>query len=484
MKKILVFIVAVLAVVGIQRAEAQSQSSYFMGGTYFRTDLNPAFAPKRGYVALPVLGGVDVDVSNNFLSVNNFVFERDGGLVTAFHSSVSSEEFLKKMPNRGRLAMNMKSNILGVGFYVGNLYFNLGLNANVSTDASMSMDIFKAVKQLGNGIYDLGNTAFSANAYMDAYVGTSIRILRNLRVGARAKLLVGIANFSGDFNKLQVNVDPNVVNGVMSGQWRANGIFIDNSMVRAGSELPLNEVMRTDLSYIFSNFKNYGLAFDLGAEMCFLDNHLRVSAAVTDLGFICWGKKSHIGGIIDGEFNYSGMNIETSEIEASYDYELLVTDGAETQGYTSMLNCSLNIGAEYNILNDRIGFGLLSHTTFYNTMSYSELTASVNFRPLHWLSATVSHTFLNRNRAGIFGFALNLYTSGINIYAGMDYIDLCWVKGPTLGSMKPSLPRYAKSLNAYVGVGFSFGGAKDMYSDNGVKSKKAKKSKKGSDAEN
>ncbi len=40
------------------------------GGSTFRSQLNPAFAPLRGYVNIPVLGGVQVNVSGN-LSVSD-----------------------------------------------------------------------------------------------------------------------------------------------------------------------------------------------------------------------------------------------------------------------------------------------------------------------------------------------------------------------------------------------------------------------------
>lgn len=41
-----------------------------MEGSTFRSQLNPAFAPLRGYVNIPVLGGVQVNASGN-LSVSD-----------------------------------------------------------------------------------------------------------------------------------------------------------------------------------------------------------------------------------------------------------------------------------------------------------------------------------------------------------------------------------------------------------------------------
>ena len=85
MKRIVLFIVALVAMIGADSASAQSRTSYFMEGSYFRTDLNPALAPTRGYIALPGISGVGLDVPNNFLSVDNFIYQKDGQMVTALH---------------------------------------------------------------------------------------------------------------------------------------------------------------------------------------------------------------------------------------------------------------------------------------------------------------------------------------------------------------------------------------------------------------
>lgn len=57
MKKPYILIAAALLATG---AAAQNPSAYFMEGSTFRSQFNPAFAPLRGYVNIPVLGGVQV----------------------------------------------------------------------------------------------------------------------------------------------------------------------------------------------------------------------------------------------------------------------------------------------------------------------------------------------------------------------------------------------------------------------------------------
>jgi hypothetical protein len=121
MKKILLLIVAV-ALMAVDMVSAQSRTSYFMEGSYFRTEMNPALAPTRGYIALPGMSGVGVNLSTNFLSVDNFLFNKSGQYVTALHGAVSPEEFLGNIPQVGKMATDVRVNILGVGFYTDRIF--------------------------------------------------------------------------------------------------------------------------------------------------------------------------------------------------------------------------------------------------------------------------------------------------------------------------------------------------------------------------
>ena len=56
MKKIYTLIAAALLATG---AAAQNPTAYFMEGSTFRSQFNPAFAPLRGYVNIPAIGGVN-----------------------------------------------------------------------------------------------------------------------------------------------------------------------------------------------------------------------------------------------------------------------------------------------------------------------------------------------------------------------------------------------------------------------------------------
>lgn len=457
MKRFIYIILCVVAsIIGVN-ASAQMRSSYFMQGSYFRNELNPALAPTRGYVAIPFMGGIGLEMNNNFLSVNNFFYKNGNEVVTALHESISADKFLRRLPNTGKFALNLNTNILGVGFHTKNSFWNFGVNMRSNNEFALSKDIFKVLKSLGNGFYDLNNTSFSSTSYAELYVGNSRKIIDlgfgTLSAGAKVKFLVGLLNASTEFDKMYVNVASDQVTGHLQGSIRANGLLFDSSNVVAGDKFS-DDVMYDDISAIFNNFKNFGAAIDLGAEMTLLDERLRVSAAIVDLGFIKWARTSHIEAETYADFYYKGVNLDTGDVNSDGGSDIYMKD-VKNGGYATRLNCALNLGGEYNVLEDRIGFGLLSHTEFGHTAAISELTASVNFRPVDWFSATLSHTLFHRNRLGVFGFALNLHPTGFNFFIGADYLPLKMVKYENA-----SIPYNMKSLNMYMGIGFNLGKAK------------------------
>ena len=477
MKKIAILLVAAFALLGVNTANAQSRTSYFMEGSYFRSEFNPALVPTRGYFMIPGLSGMNLNVGTNFLSIDNFIYQRDGQYVTALHNSVTADEFIGKLPNtlKGNVSANV--NLLGLGFYTKKMFWSVGANLRVDNNIAISPDIFKAVKTLGNGTYDLGSTAFNANWYLESYVGTAFPLFDWLTIGVKGKILFGLANASAEFDKLYVDINEDKITAQLNGTWRANSPVLDNRSLVGASEVDFaNLLCLDDMAYMQQNLNNFGAAIDFGAEMRLLNNHLKVSAAVTDLGFIKWAAPSHIGGTVTGGVEYSGVNVDAAGVDTdeivrpigdNEDFinldNLVQKDGYK--GYVNRLSYSINIGAEYNMLKNKIAFGLFSQTKVLNTSTYSELTASVNLRPTHWMSATVSHTLLNGNSAGVFGAAINFHPAMINIYLGVDFIDTNYVKAYESAAFNVLLPYYAQSLNLYMGVGFNFGRPKHIKGD-------------------
>ena len=451
MKRIFILIVVVIALVGIDNASAQSRTSYFMEGSYFRTDLNPALAPTRGYLALPGTSGVGLDVPNNFLSVDNFIYQKDGQMVTALHKSVSADEFLGKLPELGRFGVNANVNILGVGFHAGRSYWNFGLRVRSTTDINISKDLFSAIKDFGNGDYNLTGTNVNSNNYLETYLGASFPVGQHLNIGVRGKFLVGLANIHTEFDRVAIGVNPDKLSATLRGMVVANGVFVDQTKIASGAEIDISKLMASNPMDMLKNFKSFGAALDLGVEVKLLQDHLKVSAAITDLGFIKWHSSTNYAASAAYDLSFEGFDIDAGELKFNFDDEL-VNMAPSSEGYISQLNGALNVGVEYNFLRNHFAIGVMSHTELYNHQLYTELTASLNIRATNWLSATVSHTFLAKHKLGVLGAALNIHPSVINIFIGADFIDTRYAtyKGSPV-------PRYMNALNLYAGVGFNFG---------------------------
>ena len=463
--KIIIVLAAVLG--GIATSSAQMRTAYFMEGSYFRTDMNAALVPTRGYIKVPVVGALGVDFGNNYLSVDNLFYKRDGGIYTFMYNGVSADEFLGKLGNKGKLSANINTTILGFGAHSKKFFWSFGLNLRSNTEMTLSKDMFAALKNLSNGYYDLGDTHLSNREYLEAGLGFAIPIKDFMTIGFRVKGLVGLADISMKMDKMYLDINEDVVKAELMGNIRGNcPAFHSNYPMGEITNVNLKDFIHQDPMAMLNGIKSWGLGADLGFEFRLCDDHLKLSVGVNDIGFIKWHAPSTINAKGNAHFTYNGFNLTTGEanLDSGFNTEMAESEG----GYITRLSCSLNGGIEYNILNNWIAFGLLSHTEFCQNFTRTELTASVNFRIMHWLSTSFSHTFLNGNQPGVLGWALNFHPTGFHLFLGADFIDTRFAVYNTAYKSIP-IPKMMTSANVYIGVGFNLGKAKYMPAIQGKK---------------
>lgn len=452
MKRFLIILVVLFG--SVATSVAQMRTAYFMEGSYFRTDMNAALAPTRGYIMLPIAGHLGVDFGNNILSVNNLFFKRDGQLYTFMSDRVSADDFLRNIPNKGKLSANVNTSIIGFGAHTKKLFWSFGLNLRSNTEITLSKDMFVALKNLSNGFYDLGDTHISNREYLEAVLGFAIPIKEFMTFGFRVKGLVGLADLSMQAEKMYLDINENYVRAEMLGHIRGNSPIFNNHYT-PGSPFSVDGLLQTDYMQALKNIKSWGLGLDFGFEFRFLEDRLRVSVGVNDLGFMSWNGCTTVNALGSAGFSFEGIDLETTEPKADGKFEAIMDKPSGS--YLSRLSCSLNAGIEYNILKNHIAFGLLSHTEFCQNFNRTELTASVNFRIGRWLSTSVSHTFLNGNQPGVLGWALNIHPTGFHLFLGADFIDTRFAVYNTI-----PVPKMMTSANVYVGVGFNLGKSKYM----------------------
>lgn len=476
MKRYAMLLLAVLTIA--QTAFAQLKTSYFMEGSVFRTDLNPALTPTRGYINLPGIGGIGVGVSNNFFSADNFLFPKGDDLVLFLNNRVGKDEFLKRLPQNNNLSFNIQTNLLGFGAHTKRLFWAFGMNLRAEADITIPKEFFSTLKTLGNGMHDLSGFNASVNSYVEAYLGFAVPIAKIATVGFRVKGLLGVAQANFESQTLYANVTDETVRAELAGKIRINSPVTRNDYMPGAKVNFQDLVSHTSMTEILGGIKSGGAAIDLGAEVRLLDEHLKVSAAITDLGFIMWNGGTSANTVMSADFYWNGIDFDSGEQDSgSSDFEHVY--GAKSKNYARRLTTALNIGVEYAILRNRIGIGLLSHTRFSQYYTSTDLTASLNFRPASWVTLTASHSFLQHNKLGVFGWALNFHPAGINLFLGMDYIGGKWAKtgssavgsdiedetaASPLGNIGAVIPYpvQQKSLNLYFGLSISLGRAKYM----------------------
>ena len=160
MKKATLLLAALLLATGLA---AQNPTLYFMEGSTYRSQLNPAFAPQRGYVNLPGIGGMEVGINGN-VALDNILYPRNGRLVTLLDSSVPADVALSGLSAQNRIGAETRINLFGIGMFTANHknFWSFDLALRTSEETTLPRSLFEFLKRGEEGhISDIGLMAES-----------------------------------------------------------------------------------------------------------------------------------------------------------------------------------------------------------------------------------------------------------------------------------------------------------------------------------
>ena len=413
MKKIYTLIAAALLATG---AAAQNPTAYFMEGSTFRSQFNPAFAPLRGYVNIPAIGGVNINVGGN-IAVDNILFSRDGKLVTLLDSSVSAADALSGLKQNNLLGMDFRMNVIGFGAFTKNHknFWSFDLNVRVNEDANLPYSLFEFIKLGKEG--QIRNFGTSTDSYLEAAFSYSFPLMDDrLYIGIRGKFLAGLARAQVTYDRFDISLREDrwavLTQGTLD-------LTAAGAKVETGPDSETFEI--GDLDFKPTKPAGYGFALDLGATYDILPN-LQASLAVNDLGFIGWSKKKNVTGFSSKELSFTGVNVTEDGTESpDFDIDVLEFHKGAPQSVSRMLRATINAGLEYEVWRHKIGIGLLYSARFWEYKTFHNITGSVNFHPIRWFTLTGSYSVID-NRGGAVGLGLNLCPSWINFFIGTDVL--------------------------------------------------------------
>ena len=443
-------------------ATAQNlNSGYFTDGYLYRHTLNPAFGNDQSYVAMPALGNLNVGMNSN-LRVDDILFNVNGRTALFLNPQVSTSEFLDGIHDKNKITENLRLQILGTGFKAFGGYNTFEINARQDLGLNIPGSLFRLAKEgIENKTYDISNFNAHAGGYTEIALGHSRQINDQLRVGAKLKVLLGIANIDANFKKAQLTLGENEWIGITDAEIQASIKSMKYEIEETergpeGEETTHKYVSGLDIDSWGIN--GFGLAFDLGAEYK-LDKNWAFSASLLDLGYIGWN--NNYVASTNGErqintdkyiFNVDEDASNSFENEAdrlmeglSALYEL--QDNGDMGSRSKALAATMNLGVQYTPdFYDKLSFGLLNSTRMAGKYSWTEFRLSANVAPTNIFSASANMALGTYGTS--FGWLLNFHPSGFNLFVGMDH---------TLGKLaKQGVPLSGRA-NVNIGINFPFG---------------------------
>ncbi len=429
---------ALLSVALLPAAAQEFRSSYFMQTSNFRHQMNPALLDAPYVTAL--MGNINVGATGN-IGLKNFVYKlspadqvRFGGYeyTTFMNPTVDAASFLSDLHDKNRLDLYLNYNLFSVGFKAFGGINLVELNLRSNTNVSLPKELFEFAKTAGaKEHYSLSDIGLRTQNYAELALGHRRTFGEKLAVGAKVKFLLGMAyaDFAADRLDLTLNGDE----WRIQGDARLKAALLDTRFEHEGADknAPDGRPRVKGLDDVAFGMPGFGLAFDLGATYKLTDD-LTLSASLTDLGFIGWGKTQQASSRGDYTFDgfeniYAGSGSSQDGTKLGDQFEQLgddleemfsVYDDGEGSA-TQALAATLNVGAEYVLpVYRNLRFGFLYTSRIHGLYSWHQGMLSATVRPVKWFEATVNGAVTSTGCT--FGAAASFKARHFDFYIGTD----------------------------------------------------------------
>ena len=469
------YIITLILVINITGASAQnSQLMYYMNLPQNHL-MNPALRPSNSvYIGLPAISGINLNINNNFVNFSDVFIKGQpkDSIISFLNPKYNVDKFLAKIKDRNFMESESTIQLLGIGFSVGkDGYVFFDINDKFDGNIVLPGDLFKLALK-GNEAFagsriDLSSLRADMKYYREFGLGYSRNITDRLRVGIKGKLLFGIASaaisnkslgitVNNDYSHVfDANLDVSVsgpVNVYMDSKHNVDSVVFDDSRFKTSS----------GVRDFISGKGNTGLGLDIGATFD-LTEKIVVSASITDLGFIRWGKDiTRLS--TDNQFVFDGLNLDNyfngtktideigqNMIDSLKNAFVLTKSKA---AFTTFLPFGVSLGGSYNITS-KFSLGFLSYTRIISKQLREAITLSANINLGNALSASIGYTAANRQYDNL-GAGLAFRAGVAQFYLVSDRIPVMWDKLKN-GNSTVVLPANWNTFNLRLGMNLVFG---------------------------
>ncbi|MFO7932457.1 MAG: DUF5723 family protein [Bacteroidales bacterium] len=455
----------------LQAGAQITNSLYFMHGVPQSNRINPANQPKCGlYLGFPALAPLRMEVASSSLAWEDIIYPHptQDSLIFFTHPLGDKQAFLDQLSPVNYVISDLGTSLASIGFRTPVGFFSLDVTTRIDGAVYYPRDLARLILYgAGEGqSFQFDGLGVDFSVFNEASLGWSASIMDNLQVGARAKMLFGVANLSTTKSELSLSTSKaqwNIRSDMMLNvslpfadlQYDQEGM-IDTMML----DNDLEDFPFSVPGYLF-NFGNPGLGLDVGVNYRPIES-LLLSASAVDIGFISWKDGVHD---VAYDMDYDFEGIEINPFDFSDDFTLgdyldstfsQLADSlsgfvrfTEGRSYSRRLNTKLYLGASY-FLTPNINFGILSRTDFLDGEISQQFTATANLTTGRFINLTLSYSVMNSYYKNL-GAGLSFNVGPLNLYLISDNVlnGVFW-------------PQEVQSANLWFGMNLVFGYKKFM----------------------
>lgn len=439
-------------------------TGYFIDEFLYRHEMNPAFGNEKSYISIPGLGNVNVKTMGNFgyqdiVRDNPLYPKQSNKELTTFMNPYISNQLEGFSTGNNKVNAQANVSILSAGFQKFGGYNTIELNVRGMAYGKIPYELFEMATNTSNKNYDIGDIAFMAQSFTELAFGHSRQINERLRLGAKAKVLLGIGQASVEMDNVKAdlqNTDKWTIHAESEAHVSMKGFQYKTEEreydSRSGSYRRINNVKFDGVG-----ISGFGLGIDLGGIYKISDDW-QVSASLLDLGFISW-KNDMYATNLEKEFVFDGFhdvdfikgkpNHATHQADKYADqisdfYNL--KDMGDKGSRLTTIGATINLACQYSLPSYRLlKFGALSSTRLQGKHTWTEMRLSANIEPLQWLNGGVS--IAANSYTTSLGWIVNIHPNHFNFFIGMDHL---------LGKMSKEMIPLSSNASLSMGVNITW----------------------------